>query len=287
MGIEIREAASASDWLSAARLGQLAFANTDAVAVVEQARRLASSRRARATTWLLVLDGEPASTLLAYDLILRRAGEARPCVGLGSVATHPSFRSRGFASRLCSHVVAHHGGASLLFSAIPAAFYERLGYLACPAWDFQCADAAALADSGPRAELVPLDPRREVDLLSAAWRNSHASWYLDRDDAGWAITLLDNPDDLWFRVGPDGYLRIVIDEDGLEVGECCTNDRDAALRAAAALAVDAGASPVTGWLEPSPLLLEHFTDIGRERTLPMLFGVGEPATAWFSSADYF
>ncbi|MHC4954881.1 MAG: GNAT family N-acetyltransferase [Planctomycetota bacterium] len=287
MGIEIREAASASDWLTAARLGQLAFADADAVALVEQARRLAAPRRSRATTWLLLSDGEAVSSLLAYDLTLRRADDVWPCVGLGSVATHPSFRSRGFASQLCSHVVAHHGGTSLLFSAIPAAFYERLGFVACPAWNFQCADPAALADSGPRAELVPLDPRREVDLLSAAWRNSHASWYLNRDEAGWATTLLDNPDDLWFRVGSGGYLRILIDEDGLDAGECCADNRDAVLRAAAALAVDAGASPVTGWLEPSPLVLEHFTDVGRERTLPMLAGIDDPATARFSSADYF
>jgi len=289
VAIEIREALSASDELAVARLGQIAFGRPGSVPALEQARRLKSSIRARATAWLLLADGEPASSLLQYPLVLRRGDEVRPAFGLGGVATEPSFRERGFASRLCADVAARHGGAGLLFSAIPPAFYERLGYVAVPAWNFRCNDPARLAASGPRAALTPLNPRREVARLATAWRAAHAGWYLDRDDARWATTLVDHPDDLWFGLESSGYLRLALDADGLEVIECCTveAERDAALRAAAQLAVEAGAAEVTGWLDPSPLVTGHFTDTGRAKNLPMLLGVDEPRSARFSSADHF
>ena len=284
MGIETREATSARDRLTAAQLGQIGFAREGSVPLVEQARRLKSTRRARATTWLLLEDGECASVLLANSLTLRRGDESRPAFGLGSVVTHPSFRGRGHASRLCSEIAVRHGGVGLLYSAIDASFYERLGYAALPAWDFRCGEVAALAGSGTPAPLVPLDPRREVARLDSAWRAAHGGWYLERD---WATTLIDNPDDIWFAVGESGYMRILIDEDGLDIGECCTDDHDGAIRAGAALALGVGAHQVTGWLDPTPFVTRHFVDAGRDSTRPMLLGLDAPETARLSSADYF
>jgi|GEM_PF-3572257 len=289
MDIEIRRARSAEDRLAGATLSQTAFARAGSVAIIEQAKRLKSSLRARGHTWLALLDGDPVSALVAYDFVLRRGDELRPAFGLGSVATSPTHRKRGIATKLCAAVADDHGGAGLLYSAIDAEFYGRLGYVAVPAWEFECADPQTLAASGPQAKLAPLDPRHDVERLHAAWHASHTGWYVDRDAARWSASLIDNPYDIWFAVGDTGYLRIVIDKDGLEIAEICTppEERDAAIRAAAALAVEADASPVAGWFEPSPLVLEHFTDKGRATTQPMLRGLDAPETARFSSADYF
>ena len=81
---------------------------------------------------------------------------------------------------------------------------------------------AALAKPTP---LVPLDPRHEVDRLAAAWSAGHSGWYLERN---WETTLIDNPDDIWFGIGATGYMRILIDEDGLDIGECFADDRESA-----------------------------------------------------------
>ncbi len=55
----------------------------------------------------------------------------------------------------------------------------------------------------------------------------------------------------------------------------------------AALARELSLPSVQGWLEPGDLVLALFEDKGREKTLPMLRGVEDAASACFSSADYF
>jgi hypothetical protein len=246
--------------------------------------RLRSAVCARADGWLGTVDGEPAVSLLCYELTLRRGDVRRRAFGLGGVATHPRFRLRGLATRLCREVAERHGGAGLLFSAIAPAFYERLGYVALPAWEFHCERAAVVADSGPRAELTPLDPRRDVARLAASFDAAHDGWYLDRDEERWRATLEMNPDDLWFAVEAGGYVRVTLEKDALTVVERCTPDPDGALRAVAAMAEG---RPITTWLPHDALLAEHFVDRGRAKTRPMLLGVDAPGNAWFSAADYF
>ena len=284
MRIEIVRAETTEDRLRVAEVARLAYGREATPSLVHGSMRLRSALASRATAWLLVADGEPAASLLCYDLVLRRGDERRRAFGLGSVGTRPDFRRRGLATRLCREVAARHGGPGLLFSAIEPAFYGRLGYVAVPAWHFRCERGDALADSGPRAKLTPLDPRRDVARLAEAWHAAHDGWYLDRDAEGWRRTLEANPDDLWFAVEAGGYVRVELEKDVLAIVERCTPDPDGALRAVAALA--AGRSLST-WLAPDPLLLAHFEDKGREKTLPMLLGVDGPESARFSSADYF
>lgn len=284
MRIEIAKAETTEDRLRVAEVARLAFGREATPSLVHGAMRLRSALASRATAWLLVADGEPAASLLCYDLVLRRGEERRFAFGLGSVGTRPDLRRRGLATRLCREVAERHGGAGLLFSAIEPAFYGRLGYVAVPAWHFRCERASALADSGPRARLTALDPRRDVARLSEAWHAAHDGWYLDRDPARWRETLEANPDDLWFAVDAGGYVRVELEKDVLAIVERCTPDPDGALRAVAALA---GGRSLSTWLAPDPLLLAHFEDKGRAKTLPMVLGVDAPESARFSSADYF
>jgi predicted N-acetyltransferase YhbS len=282
--MEILRAETTEDRLRVAEVARAAYGREATPSVVHGAMRLRSALASRATAWLLTVDGEPASSLLRYDLVLRRGAERRRLFGLGSVGTRPEFRRRGLASRLCRAVAEQHGGAGLLFSAIDPALYARLGYVAVPAWDFHCSRAEAVADSGPRAKLTPLDPRREILRLAEAWDAAHDGWYLDRDDERWRATLETNPDDVWFAVEAGGYLRVEFMEKVLAVIERCTPDPDGALRAVAALA---GGRTIKTWLAPDALLTAHFEERGRAKTLPMLLGVDAPESARFSSADYF
>jgi predicted N-acetyltransferase YhbS len=284
MEVEILEARTTADRARVADVARLAFGRTAVPPLVHAARRIGSALCSRASAWLGTVDGEPAVSLLRYDFTLRRGDERRRAFGLGGVATRPDFRSRGLATRLCREAAERHGGAGLLFSAIPPAFYERLGYVAVPAWEHHCERADALAASGPRAELTPLDPRRDTDRLAASWDAAHDGWYLDRDDERWRATLGICPDDLWLAVDAGGYLRVAFESDEMHIVERCTPDPDGALRAAAALA---DGRKITTWLPPDPLLIAHFEDRGRATTRPMLLGVDAPETARFSPADYF
>lgn len=284
MVVQIFEAATTADRLRVAEIARLAFGRESMTSLVHGARRLRSPLCARANAWLCTVDGEAVASLLCYELTLRRGSERKRAFGLGGVGTHPLHRSRGHATRLCREVAERHGGAGLLFSAIDPAFYERLGYVVVPAWELHCERARALADSGARAELTPLDPWREVDRLAASWDAAHDGWYVERDREEWRATLEKNPDNIWFAVEAGGYLRIVLEKDAMEIVECCTPDPDGAVRAAAALAED---KSITTWLEPRGVLSEHFEDRGRATTRPMLLGVDEPQGSRFSSADYF
>jgi predicted N-acetyltransferase YhbS len=284
MEVEIIRAETTADRLRVADVAWRAYGRTATPALVHGAMRLKSPLCTRATAWLATVDGQPAASLLCYELTMRRGDERRPAFGLGSVGTHPDYRNRGLASRLCREVAERHGGAGLLFSAIDPAFYERLGYVVVPAWDFHCDRAAALADSGPRAELTPLDPRRDVDRLDEAWHAAHDGWYLDRDAERWRATLEIDPDCLWFAVEAGGYVRVALEDKELVIVERCTPDPDGALRALAAMA---DGRVVRGWLEPDALLEEFCEDKGRTHSRPMLLGIGEPESARFSAADYF
>ncbi len=285
MDVEILEADTTADRLRVADVARLAFGRESVPPLLHGARRLVSPICSRASAWLGTVDGEAVVSLLRYEFVLRRGDERVRAFGLGGVGTVPAFRSRGLASRLCREVAERHGGAGLLFSAIPPALYERLGYVAVPAWDCRCERAEAVVRSGPRAKLTPLDPRRDVDVLAAAYDAAHSrGWYIERDEERWRATLEMNPEDVWFAVEAGGYIRVSLEKDALGIVERCTPDPDGALRAVAALAEG---RKITTWLEPDPLLLAHFEDKGRADTLPMLLGVDEPETARFSAADYF
>jgi len=283
--MEILEARTTADRARVADVARLAYGRTHLSPLVHAARRIGSPRCATASAWLGTVDGEPVASLLRYEFTLRRGGARRRAFGLGGVGTHPDHRNKGFATRLCREAAERHGGAGLLFSAVPAAFYERLGYVAVPAWEHACERPDALAGSGPRATLAPLDPRREVERLAAAWDAAHeGSWHIERDALRWRLTLEICPDDFWLAVDAGGYVRLTLEKDSLDLVERCTPDPDGALRAVAALAEG---RKITTWLPPDPLLMAHFEDRGRATTRPMLLGVDAPESARFSSADYF
>lgn len=80
--------------------------------------------------WLVLSEGaELVSSLIVYDL----GGDA---AGLGSIATAPERRGKGYASRLvgqAAEVIEAVGKSRIfLFCDIEPGFYERLGFLALP-----------------------------------------------------------------------------------------------------------------------------------------------------------
>ena len=265
-----------------------------------RAGQLSAPSRADAEWWLLEEDGEPAACLLLYPLQFGLpTGDVVPGFGLGSVGTRAARRGRGHATTLCRAAAAHAAerGApiGLLYSAVPAAFYRRLGYEPCDAWDHICSRPGEAAESGPVAELVALDPRAAGPRLASLYEAKHRGrLHLHRDAAAWERTLTVSPD-WWFGLGdPDGrlrgYVRAKHHGKVLGVREVMLEDdaeETPVLRALARLAADLECEEMRGWLEPSPFVSEWFTDKGREDTLPMVSGTDALDRARFLSSDYF
>ena len=201
------------------------------------------------------------ASLVCYPLVFAVEGAIVPGHGLGAVATRPDARKRGFATELCRHAIA---GAvadgrriGLLYSAIPPAFYERLGYRVAPAWRPSCTTRLAeLAASGPHVAWTPLDPRREAATLAALYERHHRGVHLHRDEAGYLRSIDLNVRDTFFGLGQplEGYVRLAIEDGWVELVEDVVPERDraAALRTVARLAVDLASKGVEGWFDPCP-----------------------------------
>jgi hypothetical protein len=216
--------------------------------------------------------------------------------GLGAVSTVPEARGRGYASALCRHVIEHAEaggrGVGLLFSAIPPAMYERLGFRVRPAWDHVAERLADLMASGPVAALEPLDGHAEADTLAALWAAHHDGLYLVRDAPSMRLSLDRYAYDFVLGVGRPrrGYVRVEVPPTGaVEILEWIVPPAldGAALRAVAAVAERLGRGALRGWLAPTPTVRTWFRDRGRADTLPMVRGAGHVEDARFQASDYF
>jgi hypothetical protein len=249
---------------------------------LHQAERLASRHRARAEWWVLEVDDVLTSFLLRWEVAFADGARVVAGSAIGSVCTRPGLERRGHASTLIR--AADRGAVGLLFAAVSPSVYEKLGYRVVPAWDHLCVDAAGLAASGPRTDLVPVDPTHCPDRLGQAWDFGHPGLRVHRDPDAWAQSLDENEGDLFFAAGDGGYVRLHLGE-RLEIVEMLGTPPVPAIRACAALAADLGL-PLHGWFDPVPELGSWFMDRGRQRTLPMVRGVADPRSARFWSSDY-
>jgi predicted N-acetyltransferase YhbS len=293
--MEIRRATTAADRLAVMEVWHAATGSDQPLAW-HQALRLRLLRRHEGTWWMLEEEGHVASSLVCYPLRFARDGIVVEGYGLGAVATRPEARRRGRAAALCARAIeaAELKGRTigLLFSALPPAYYERLGFQASPAWHPVCSRAADLAASGPRAELVPLDPRGDVEALLACYRGGHDGLHVHRDVQEWSAGLTRGALDLFFGLGGPlrGYVRLNPEEaEGLEVVELMVPraERAEVLRAVAGLAADLGRDVVEGWFDPVAEVAPFFEDRGRATTLPMFRGVREVADVRIWGSDYF
>jgi hypothetical protein len=264
-----------------------------------QAARLGNRRERRATPWVLDRgDGTIVATLLCHPLELAVGGRVERAYGLGSVGTLTAHRRRGHAEALC-RAACEAGEAEgrplgLLFASIAPAYYERLGFHVLPAPGSRCRRLADLVASGRAAEIVPIDPRREVERLTAAYRAFHGrTLSVHRDRARFLESVEDTVDDAFFSVrgGEGGYVRLGTEApETLEVVEAVLldpADEAPVLRAVARLALDGGRKEIGGWIDPPREAGALFEPATRDPNLPMLRGGGPDPTARLWSSDHF
>ena len=87
--------------------------------------------------YVLVVDEKPVSSLIVYSDLF---GLGQGCFGIGSLATDPAMRGKGFGSQLLCGVTemllnAPNTVATFLHADIGHHYYERLGYRRIPGGD--------------------------------------------------------------------------------------------------------------------------------------------------------
>lgn len=297
MTVQIRPAATHAERLDALAVRHRGRAMPLAA---YQANRLACPREHRATAWVVVDGGRVVSTLVVHPLTFALDDATFAGYGIGSVATLATHRRRGHASALCAAACgsAEQSGrrVGLLFSAIPPAFYERLGFAVSPASGQRCDRLRDLVADGAAADLVPVDPRAEAERLAETWRAFHGgTLHVARDAAALVRSADLGAGETWFAVGGDlrrGYVRLGRNEDTgtlelLEPVVLDAADESPVLRAVARMALDLGLPAVTGWMPPSEAVRAWCVETSRAETLSMLRGAPPHAAARFWGSDHF
>lgn len=264
--------------------------------LADAARRLSGAYGVRSTWWVLEEQGRVVCCLRLYALDWRRGEETRRGYGLGGVATLPEARRRGHASALCAAACeaaeAEGAGVGLLYSAIPPAFYERIGFRVVPATSPRCERLVDLAASGPVAALTPIDPRKEAEALCRTFREVHGHrWHLDRTPQVHLQSLAESHSQWFFRVdGEAGYVRLSFEDGEIDVSEWALRDPERAepvLRTVAKLGSEVGAKALTGWFDVPEGMRDWFSDAGRAKTLPMVRAEDDVTAPVLWSPDYF
>ena len=290
-----RRATTRADRLTALRVAHAAT-RPEQPFEVYAGLRLRSPLRRDADWWLLEDErGVPVTSLMGYALELADDGGRHAGLGIGAVATHPEHRGLHHASTLCAHAIrdaeAKGRPLALLFSAIPPALYERLGFVAAPAHAWRATELDALAD-GPVAELSPVDGMREAATLAPLYEAWQVGLHPFRDAEAFARSAGRGYEDIFFTLGDPvrGYVRLHLEAPGtLEITELIVppEDERAVLAWIFQLARRTEHAAVAGWMPPSPTIESAFRKGDRSKTLPMVRGPVAPAPSTFWSSDYF
>ena len=234
-------------------------------------------------------DGTFLSFLQIYDRTIWIDGKSVRIGGIGSLATPPQHRRRGYASALLARaiqVMAEAGmSASILFAAAPA-FYERHGWRVLPR-KFQ---EIPLPPSASDVGLEQIAAGRDIELipylgetgLSAQSLRSVKSIY-DRTNPGQTGKILRSQEywqchtnwcrDLGYLVRSKGssrcYFRYRLIQGSCllitEYGLVSPHDAECLVRIMLATAKDCGAESVTGSFCTSPPLRQYLEN----STLPL------------------
>ena len=250
------------------------------------ARCCSSVRRERAQCWVLTLDDVVVSSLGCLPLQFYADGNIVDGFGIASVYTRDDMRKRGFAERLCTHVIekqrqkyVHIG---LLFSDVRPSYYEKMGFTLLSQMSHDCRTLPELIQSGARALLSPFEPLSEIDWLHENYHSfhSHKPIALARDEEYWKYSIQANPDYLFWAIMHEnkrvGYVRVATADELWAIVECVINTENQqellcdVHRQIAFLAQKEGVSWITSWQHSPDALQQYYTTRTRSKAWPML-----------------
>ncbi len=211
-------------------------------------------------TPIVVVDGRIASTLRIWDRRVHVGATPFRMGGIGGVTTHPDYRKRGIATRLMAHAAEYMRDdgydLGLLFSAIPARFYLRLGWCCVPLTGFGAELRSPPKRERSALEVLPFDETRDLEETVALYQRHNAgrSGSMLRPRPYWdygpsrvrgvlPATVVRSPDGLC------GYINWEANGDGVEVSEVAYDNGtslDALVQCVLDACADAGVTRISG-----------------------------------------
>ena len=140
---------------------------------------------------VVVVNGEIVSTLRVWEREMRIGAVAVPMGGIGGVGTHPDHRGAGYATELMKDTITYMRGAGydigVLFSAIPCAFYRKLGWASVPLAGFRVTRSQTAGLEETEWHVEPFNEDRDLDASISLYDrcNSQQSGSLVRTQSYW------------------------------------------------------------------------------------------------------
>ena len=246
--------------------------------------RMESPRHSGASWFVGGLDGEVICSLSSYPFGFRVRGEEFSGFGIGSVFTVSEHRGHGYAPRLMARVeelsCAQGRSMSILYSDLVPRYYERLGYVTCPAsCGWRAVEKPSAVDP---ARLREFTGAEEIDRLAALYDADHGQRPMSvvRDRTNWAVAIAQFPQDRFFWLEEDGhspraYARVRAKDGALRIVDSALapearGGEEAFYTALLSQARSAGLKRLGGWLIDSVVGRSFFDEETRSEEIPMI-----------------
>lgn len=179
---------------------------------------------------VVLVNGQMVSTLRIWEREMRIGSIAVPMGGIGGVGTHPDHQGAGYATALMKDTITYMRTAGydlgVLFSAIPCAFYRKLGWASVPLAGFQVTRRRNIGLGETEWHVEPFDEGRDLETAIALYDNHNAqqSGSLVRTRSYWEsgpARLRDILPTVVARRGDrlGGYLNFQVDEKSVNILE--------------------------------------------------------------------
>ena len=140
---------------------------------------------------ILVVNGRIVSTLRVWEREMRIGSIAIPMGGIGGVGTHLDHQGAGYATALMKDTIAYMRtvgyDVGVLFSAIPCAFYRKLGWASVPLAGFRVTRRRNIGLGETEWHVEPFDEGRDLEPAIALYdkHNAQQSGSLVRTQSYW------------------------------------------------------------------------------------------------------
>ena len=127
---------------------------------------------------IVVVNGQIVSTLRVWEREMRIGSIAVPMGGIGGVGTHPDHQGVGYATALMKDTIAYMRtvgyDVGVLFSAIPCAFYRKLGWASVPLGGFRVIRRQNIGLEETEWSVGAFDERRDLEDCIALYDKNNA-----------------------------------------------------------------------------------------------------------------
>ncbi len=140
---------------------------------------------------VVVVNGQIVSTLRVWEREMQIGSIAVPMGGIGGVGTHPDHQGTGYATALMRDTISYMRAVGynvgVLFSAIPCAFYRKVGWASVPLAGFRVTRRQTIGLEPTEWHVEPFDEERDLEPAIALYdqHNAEQSGSLVRTRAYW------------------------------------------------------------------------------------------------------